>query len=347
MNAARITNALLISIAVVIIFIFGKGLIVPFVIALIFWFLIKEIRNVLQKIPFVKNRISTTFLNLFGFIFIFLIIGGIVKILALNIKELSSLIPVYQNNITLLANNIHNNFNVDIIGLTKEFIGDFKYSKLLSKLLNSLTDVFGKAILIIIYTLFLLLEEPFFSSKIKAIYSEKENSDEIYSIFNKIDRSIGRYISIKTLTSLMTGVLSYFALLFIGIDVPLFWAFLIFVMNFIPTIGSLIATIFPTVFAMLQFGELMPGVWVLIVVGTIQLIIGNYIDPKLTGDSLNVSPLVIILGLSFWGAIWGIIGMILSVPISVMLITIFSQIPSTRSISILLSKKGNIGKIKT
>ena len=226
--------------------------------------------------------------------------------------------------------------------MVKEFLGEYEYSKLLSGLFNSLKDVFGKAILIIIYTLFLLLEEQFFSSKIKAIYAKKVNSDEIYSIFNTIDRSIGRYISIKTLTSLITGVLSYLALLFIGIDAPLFWAFLIFIMNFIPTIGSLIATIFPTVFAMLQFGELMPGVWVLVVVGVIQLIIGNYVDPKLMGESLNVSPLIVILGLSFWGAIWGIIGMILSVPISVMLITIFSQIPSTRSISIILSKDGNI-----
>jgi predicted PurR-regulated permease PerM len=204
--------------------------------------------------------------------------------------------------------------------------------------------LFGKALLIIVYTLFLLLEEPYFSQKIKAIYSKRSNYDEVYSILNNIDHSIGRYISIKTLTSLLTGFVSYFILLFIGIDTPMFWAFLMFLMNFIPTIGSLIATIFPTIFAMLQYGELMPGVWVLVSIGAVQLIIGNYIDPKLTGDTLNVSPLVVILGLSFWGAIWGIIGMILSVPISVMLITIFSHIPATRSISVLLSKNGIINK---
>lgn len=346
MNTAKITNTLLITIAVIVIFIYGKSLIVPFVIALIFWFLIKEIRNIIRRIPFIGNRISIIILNLFGFVFIFLIIGGIVKILALNIKELTTLIPVYQKNISILAHDISNKLNIDIILLTKEFLGEYEYSVLLSRLLNSLTDVFGKAVLIIIYTFFLLLEEPFFSVKIKKIYAKRSDSDDIYSIFHTIDRSIGRYISIKTLTSLITGLLSYSALLFIGIDAPLFWAFLIFVMNFIPTIGSLIATIFPTIFAMLQFGELMPGIWVLIVVGIIQLIIGNYIDPKLLGDSLNVSPLIVILGLSFWGAIWGIIGMILSVPISVMLITIFSQIPPTQSIAILLSKDGNIGGAK-
>jgi predicted PurR-regulated permease PerM len=255
----------------------------------------------------------------------------------MNIKELSLLIPVYQKNIVNITNSINNDLNIDLINMTKQFLGDFEYGKILSTLLNSLTEVFGKAVLIIIYTLFLLLEEPFFSPKIKAIYEKRSNHKDIHRILNSIDRSIGRYISIKTLTSLITGISSYIALVFIGIDAPLFWAFLIFIMNFIPTIGSLFATIFPSIFAILQFGEIMPGIWVLTIVGTIQLIIGNYIDPKITGDSLNVSPLVVILGLSFWGAIWGVIGMILSVPISVMLINIFAQIPATRSISIMLS----------
>ena len=144
--------------------------------------------------------------------------------------------------------------------------------------------------------------------------------------------------------SLLTGFLSYFALLFIGIDAPLFWAFLIFLMNYIPTVGSLIATVFPAMFAMMQFGELMPGIWVLIIVGAIQLVVGNFIDPKLTGSSLNVSPLVVLVGLAFWGAIWGIIGMILSVPISVMMIVVFAQFPNTRAIAVLLTKDGSIIK---
>ncbi len=344
MKAARLTNALLISIGVVVIFIYGKGLIIPFVIALFFWFLIKEIRDLINKIPYIKHKVPNIVLNLIGFLAIFAIIGGIVQILALNIRQLSALLPAYQKNITEITHSIQANFNIDIVSKTKEFIGDFKYSKLLSGLLNSLKDLFGKTFLIIIYTLFLLLEEPFFSRKLKLIYPTVDSFHDVNSILSDINKSIGRYISIKTLVSLLTGFVSYFALLLIGIDAPLFWAFLMFVMNFIPTIGSLIATIFPAIFAMLQFGDVMPGIWVLIVVGAIQLIIGNYVDPKLTGNSLNVSPLVVILGLSFWGAIWGILGMILSVPITVMMIIIFSKIPATRPIAIILSKRGNVDK---
>jgi len=347
MKASRITNSLLIAFAVVLIFLYGKNLIQPFFVALIFWFLIKEIRDVLNKVKFINEKIPNTILNILGFAAIFAIIGAVAKILALNIQQLSAELPVYQKNITKVTQVINTNFNIDIISSLKEFLGEYEYTNLLSGLFKSLTDLFGDAFLIIIYTLFLLLEEPFFSKKIKAIYVKKEDLNEVNEVLAQIDKSIGRYLSLKTLISLLTGILSYIALIFIGIDAPLFWAFLIFLMNYIPTVGSLIATVFPAMFAMLQFGELMPGVWALVVVGAIQLVVGNFIDPKLTGSSLNVSPLVVLIGLAFWGAIWGIIGMILSVPITVMMIVIFSEFPSTRGIAILLSKDGSIIRDKT
>ena len=126
-----------------------------------------------------------------------------------------------------------------------------------------------------------------------------------------------------------------------------FWAFLIFLLNFIPTIGSLIATIFPAAYSLLQFGEFSPALLVLVIVGTIQLVVGNIVEPRVMGSSMNISPLVTILALTFWGMIWGITGMILSIPIMVVLVIIFSQFESTRPIAILLSEKGEIENIST
>ncbi|HAF30539.1 MAG TPA: hypothetical protein DCG75_15965 [Bacteroidales bacterium] len=347
MKASRITNSLLISFAIVIMLIYGKNLLIPFVIALIFWFLIKEIRDLLNRVKFIDEKVPNTILNIIGFAVIFAIIGGIAKILTVNIQQLSVELPVYQNNITKITAAINSTFNIDIISSAKEFLGKYEYTNLLSVLFNSITEIFGDAFLILIYTLFLLLEEPFFAKKINIIYAKKEEQEDVITVLSQLDKSIGRYISVKTLISLLTGSLSYIALLLIGIDAPLFWAFLIFLMNYIPAVGSLIATAFPAMFAMLQFGELMPGIWVLIIVGAIQLIVGNYIDPKLTGSSLNVSPLVVLFGLAFWGAIWGIIGMVLSVPITVMLIIILSEFPQTRAVAVLLTKDGGILKRKT
>ena len=179
------------------------------------------------------------------------------------------------------------------------------------------------------------------------MYPDDTRYHHVTDLWAKIDHSIGNYVALKTLTSLLTGFLSYFALLFIGVDVPLFWAFLIFVLNFIPTIGSLIATAFPTVFAFLQFGELTPGFLVLAIVGAIQMIVGNLVEPKLMGNSLNISPLVVFLTLAIWGVIWGISGMLLSVPITVILIIVMSEFPGTRPLAILLSQKGTINEFKS
>lgn len=125
-----------------------------------------------------------------------------------------------------------------------------------------------------------------------------------------------------------------------------FWAFLIFLLNFIPNIGSLIATLFPALIAGLQFGDLEQPLLVLVSVGAIQLLVGNFLEPRLMGDSLNISSLVVILGLAFGGDLWGIVGMFLSVPIMVMIVIILSQFQSTRGVAILLSDKGDVDQIK-
>jgi predicted PurR-regulated permease PerM len=159
------------------------------------------------------------------------------------------------------------------------------------------------------------------------------------NIFGKIDHSISNYLGIKTLVSLMTGLCSFIVLLIIGVEAPLFWAFLIFILNFIPAIGSLIATAFPAIFALFQFGDFKEAILILAIVGSLQLVFGNLIEPKLMGNSLNISPLVVFLTLALWGLIWGITGMLLSVPITVILIIIMSEFPGSRPVAILLSQK--------
>ena len=130
----------------------------------------------------------------------------------------------------------------------------------------------------------------------------------------------------------------------IGVDFPQLWAFLIFIFNFIPYVGSLLATIMPAIFSVFQFATIAPFFWVFAGVMTIQILVGNYIEPRIVGKTLNISPLIVILSLSFWGAIWGIIGMLLSVPITTVLVIVMAYFPGTRNIAILFSEKGTIEK---
>ncbi len=311
--------------------------------AILFWFLIRVIKKLLVKVKFI-SRMPKWIITLFSALVLIGFLTLAVTMISNNIKTLSNTLPVYEANVHKIAQQINQQFNIDLMSMLGDFAKDLNFGSILSSLFSTLTGLFGNAFTVLLYLIFLLLEEPLFPQKLKAMYPEKKRHEQVKKLVDKIDHSIGNYIALKTVTSLLTGFLSYFALLFIGIDAPIFWAFLIFVLNFIPTIGSLIATIFPTIFAVLQFGELTPGILVLSIVGAIQMIVGNFVEPRLMGNSLNISPLVVFLTLAIWGVIWGISGMLLSVPITVIIIIIMSEFPGTRPFAILLSQRGTINE---
>lgn len=333
----------LIVITVVIVCIYAQSIIIPFILAILFWFLIRVIKKLLSRLKIFCQLPKWT-LTLFSTIVLIGFLVLAVTMISKNIKVLSETLPEYEANINKIANSINERFEIDLVSMLSGFAQDIKFGKILSSIFSTLTGLFGNAFTVLLYLVFILLEEPLFPKKLKAMYPNAERHNHVTSMVAKIDHSIGNYVALKTLTSLLTGFLSYFALLFIGLDAPLFWAFLIFVLNFIPTIGSLIATIFPAIFAILQFGEFTPGILVLSIVGAIQLIVGNLIEPRLMGDSLNISPLVVFLSLVMWGVIWGISGMLLSVPITVIMIIIMAEFPGTKPFAVLLSRRGNLNK---
>jgi predicted PurR-regulated permease PerM len=130
---------------------------------------------------------------------------------------------------------------------------------------------------------------------------------------------------------------------FVGVDFASFWAVLIFLLNFIPTIGSIIATAFPSVLTLIQFDTLGPFIITVSILTTIQFCIGSLVEPKLMGNRLNLSPIVILLSLGLWGSIWGIPGMFLCVPITVIMMIVCSYFPNTRPAAVLLSGNGRVG----
>ena len=212
-------------------------------------------------------------------------------------------------------------------------------------LFDAVSKIISSTLMIVIFTIFIFLEETNFSHKLKQFLSEsKSDYNGFNSTLNKIEWSVAKYLGIKTMSSFITGLLSFLVFYICDLNFAIFWAFLIFLLNFIPTIGSLLATLFPVVFSLLQFGDLSIAFIILFVVGSIQVIIGNFIEPKWMGNSMNISPLVSILSLTFWGVIWGTTGMIVSVPFTVVIIIILSEIEYTRPLAILLSEKGDINE---
>lgn len=336
-------NFFIVAISIILALIYGQTLLVPFTLGLLFWFMMHSLKNRLEKFRIFKKQLPSWSTTLLSSGIIFALLAGLFEILSNNIADLTQSYPKYEPNVDSVIASINQQFDLNIVETVQKQIGDFDFGALLGSVFSSLSEMISSTFMIMLYALFILLEESNFKPKLKAMFESSSNYDDFMVILEKMEGSIAEYFKLKALVSLATGFLSYIVLRIIGVDAPEFWAFLIFILNFIPTIGSLVGTIFPAVFALLQFGELNPFIMVLVFVGIIQILVGNILEPRLMGSTMNISPLVTILALSIWGALWGVIGMILSVPITVTMIIIFSHFEKTRPIAILLSEKGKVG----
>ncbi|MCA1756747.1 MAG: AI-2E family transporter [Bacteroidales bacterium] len=329
--------------ALVLVLIYAQAIILPFIISILFWIMIRIIRRLFLRIGFM-NRLPVAVVTILSTIVFLSLATLIIILLSANIHQLSQALPGYEKNIDKITASVNNTFGIDAMSMLSELVRDARFTSILTQTISAITGLFGKSFLVMLYLLFLLLEERTFPSKLTSMYPDKSKREQMGVMIKKIDSSISYYLGIKTMISLMTGAASFIVLLIIGVEAPLFWAFLIFILNYIPTIGSLVATLFPTIFALFQFGEFTPALLIFTIVSGIQLLFGNLIEPRIMGNSLNISPLVVFLTLAMWGMIWGIAGMLLSVPITVMLIIIMSEFEGTRPVAILLSRRGVIAK---
>lgn len=193
-----------------------------------------------------------------------------------------------------------------------------------------------------IFAAFLLLEARFIPAKLDALFPAGGGRERVRAVLRRIDSDIQTYFGVKTLVSLTTAVLSYVVMRLVGLDFAAFWALLVFILNYIPTVGSILATIFPGLLALVQFESWTPVVVLVLGITVIQQLLGSFLEPNLMGMTLNLSPLVVVISLILWGMIWGLVGMFLCVPITVIFVIILANFPSTRWVSILLSKEGKM-----
>ncbi len=342
----RIAYFLIVLCLSIYVLVIGKTYLVPLVLALLVWYIIRAIRTSLQRFKFFRQKVPVGLQNLFVFLMIFWILSFLGNLLASETQTISSHIPLYQENIRSLLTNLSERLNIDILHFISEEIQNIHLGNIAEPLFQALSSIFGNGFLVLIYCIFLLLEESIFTLKLNRILNSSDRKDQISNTMNKIDQAFRSYISLKTLVSFATAALSYFVLLAFHVDAALLWSILIFFLNYIPNIGSPIATLFPFLISIMQTGEWFPAVWILILIGIIQLAVGNFVEPRLMGNSLNISPFIVLVSLVVWGAIWGITGMVLSVPITVMLIIVLAQFKVTETVAILLTGNGDISNYK-
>ncbi|MCR5506803.1 MAG: AI-2E family transporter [bacterium] len=322
----------------------GQSIILPFVVALFLWCLIYILTTNYTKF-FVEKLKLPIWTRYIARLLAIITLAGIIYFIVIGIKsnidDVSKTFGHYQKNMGEIFDKFQSYFGLKNKITFSSAIRDIDIAKIINSIVQGVAGFVQSSMMVFIYLFFILLEEKSFSKKIPQIFSSKKKEKDAKALFEKVYSKIEVYVSVKMFTSLLTGILTYIVMKSVHLDFAVFWAILIFLFNFIPTIGSIISSTFPILLSILQFnGDLLSISVVTIGIVSIQLLIGNIIDPKIMGRRLNLSPLVLILSLVFWGSMWGVVGMFLCVPIMIILTIVLLQFPSTKKFAMLLTEDG-------
>ena len=204
---------------------------------------------------------------------------------------------------------------------------------------NAFLMFLSSAFMVVIFTVFLLLEASFFREKLDKAF-EGERAEQIKKISASVMTQVTHYLSIKFIISVINGVLVGIGLRIVGVEFAIVWGVIQFVVNFIPNLGSIAVGVAATTFALIQFWpNPAPIVATGLVMLIINMILGSILDPKIMGDRLGLSPLVVLVSLLLWGWLWGFVGLIIAVPMMAIIKIVCENIPVLEPISVLLGSR--------
>jgi AI-2 transport protein TqsA len=318
----------------------GRFFLIPLAIAVLLFSLTSAGLDAIARLRIGPLRMPNWLASLIGLMVVVAAMLIVFRIIAGQIDAVIAAGPVYVERAQQLVGSLFAWLGRDVAsGLVAAF-EDIDLAANIRALAGSAGYILATAILIVLYVGFLFAERARFAGKLARLFPDPRRAARVDRMFQSITLTVHRYIVIKTVVSILTGVLVYIVMVAFGLEFAETWALLTVFLNFIPNIGSIVATAIPTLAALVQFDSWTPVLLLFAIIGVIQFSVGNLIEPHLMGRSLNLSPFVIILSLTFWGAIWGIVGMFLAVPIMVMVMIVCSHVPLLHPVAILLSRDG-------
>ena len=325
----------------------GRSILIPLLVAAFMWYLMNAISDYYRKVlPFKtpQTKSEKIYWHIFNWISNIASLATVCFVIYLFItqikpmfSELVSMLPNLQEKLTqfgtYLSNSVGLKFDANMIP---------NITKIASNIGSSVASVATSMGMVLVYMIFMFIEQSTFNKKFSALFTNKRQSKKSRYILDSIDYNMKKYLFVKTTISAITGVFSFIWLQLIGVEFAGVWAFIVFVTSYIPTIGAIVACSLPILYSLITAPTLQQPILTAAGLIVLQILFGNILEPKFTGKTLNISTLAILINLVFWGMIWGIAGMFFSVPLLVATYIICAQFDSTRWIAILLSADGNI-----
>jgi len=324
----------------------GKDVFVPVVFGILVVYVIMGLTRLLERVPVVGPAVPRAAREALAVLVIALALFGLGYLFLAYQKDVLALVPQYQQALldviqrgaVLLRIETEPTWQT----LRQDFLAQVNVQRLVGSMVASVSSIIVSVVVVALYAGFLLFEQGAFAKKFAGLSSDPADVARMGGIMRDVNARIGSYLALKTLISILLGVICWAIMRVMGLEFAGFWAMLIAILNFVPYIGSFLGVLFPVAMSIVQFGN--PGeVLALFASLTVaQFAIGNFLDPYVMGNSLNLSPFIILVSLTVWTRLWGIPGAFLAVPITAVMAIVFSGFPGTRPIAVLLSRSGKL-----
>lgn len=324
----------------------GRSVLVPVAFGMVVVYVIVGLAQALERLPVLGRVLPVQLRYVLSIALIIYVVTALAYLVMSSRDSVIALAPQYQKSLLTIIQKGAVFLRIEgeptWTTLRTDLFSQINLQRLLGSMVVSVSSIVASVFIVLLYATFLLLEQRTFTEKLSKLSTDPRGVQRILDVTGDINRRVGSYLALKTMISILLGVVCWAIMAFFGLEFAPFWAALITLLNFVPYIGSLLAVLFPVVMSVVQFENLGTVLWLLMSLTLAQLVIGNFIDPYLMGNSLNLSPFAILVSLAIWTELWGIPGAFLAVPLTAVIAIVLSSFRETRPIAVMLSRDGRL-----
>ena len=314
-----------------------RSLIEPFVLAIFLLLMIDGLARALRRYVPAMPELAASATAVLAILVLF---GLSIWAITDNARNFAHQASTYAERLDVLLGQASDKFGIGIPSSVDELIHDVNPKHYAGAIAEGVRGVFQSAVFVLIYLGFLLASRSGFSAKLVELFPDSEARAEARRIFSRIRGGVESYVWVQTLIGLTIAAASTVVMVAMGLSHALFWAFIILLASYIPIIGGAIGVLIPPLFGLVEFNDPWRPLVMLAALEAVHFVVGHVLQPRLQGKSLNLDPVVVLLALTFWIALWGVTGAFLSTPLTVTAMAILAEFTATRWMAVLMSGDG-------
>ena len=338
----RYLHGILAVAATIWLLIVARDVLLPFVLALFVWFVLGAVANVYGRALARIGLRAPTLAGVAAGVTILVALVGFSLLLVSSAAALAASLPRYEQRLDAILAGVATSVGVDAAFQVSDLVARIDITRTMIGVAGSAAGALSALIILLAYIYFINKEARAVEGKLAALIAEPGQRAEVAALMTGVLHEVERYMGVRVILGVVQALPTYAVLALVGVDAPAFWAVTVFCASFVPTVGTLIGITFPALMARVQFDTLGPFAAVVASLVPVQLVASNLLEPALLSRSLNISPLAVFLGIFAGGAVWGIVGALIVVPVMAVCVIIFARSPSMRPVAILLSADGRI-----